>query len=117
MRRPLLTPRARRGAMEPATRLRQSPIPAILAVVGRGIRRMSAEFNSDRAGRDTGQIAEEVLQNLTTLPSGKVRVTVEIEAEIPNGVSEDIQLCASSRTVSSSREENVSGSGGERQRA
>ena len=41
-RRPFLTPRARRGAMEPATRLRKSPIPAILAVVGGGIRRMSA---------------------------------------------------------------------------
>src|SRR5208282_1918238 len=32
---------ARRGAMEPAIRLRQSAIPAILAVVGGGIRRMS----------------------------------------------------------------------------
>ena len=40
-RRPFLTPRARRGTMEPATRLRKSPIPAILAVVGGGIRRMS----------------------------------------------------------------------------
>ena len=30
--------------MEPATRLRKSPIPAILAVVGGGIRRMSANF-------------------------------------------------------------------------
>src|SRR5271166_2678545 len=30
-RRPFLTPRARRGAQEPATRFRESPMPAILA--------------------------------------------------------------------------------------
>jgi hypothetical protein len=41
-RRPILSPRARRGTMEPAKRLRKSPIPTILAVVGGGIRRMSA---------------------------------------------------------------------------
>ncbi len=42
-RRPFLTPPARRGAMQPATRLRTSPVPAILAVVGGCIRRMSVE--------------------------------------------------------------------------
>ena len=30
-----------------------------------------------------GQVAEEVLQIMTTLPGGKVTVTVEIEAEVP----------------------------------
>ena len=49
------------------------------------------EVNPDRAGRDMGQVAEEVLQHLTTLPSSKVRVTVEIEAEVPEGVSDDLQ--------------------------
>ena len=34
---------------------------------------------------------EEVLQHLTTLPGGKVKVTVEIEAEVPEGVSDDVQ--------------------------
>ena len=38
-----------------------------------------------------GQVAEEILQHLTTLPGGKVKVTVEIEAEVPDGVSEDVQ--------------------------
>ena len=45
----------------------------------------------DRAGCGMGDVAEEVLQNLTTLPGAKVRVTVEIEAEIPEGASGDTQ--------------------------
>ncbi len=45
----------------------------------------------DRAGRDMGVVAEEVLQNLTTLPGAIVRVTVEIEAEFPDGASADTQ--------------------------
>lgn len=38
-----------------------------------------------------GRIAEEVLQHLTTLPGSKVKVTVEISAEIPNGIPDDTQ--------------------------
>ena len=48
-------------------------------------------LNPDRAARDMGDVAEEVLQNLTTLPGAKVRVTVEIEAEFPEGVAADTQ--------------------------
>ena len=51
----------------------------------------TVEINPDRAGRDMGQVAEEVLQHLTTLKSGKVKVTVEIEAEVREGVSDDVQ--------------------------
>ena len=51
----------------------------------------TVEINADRAGRDMGQIAEEILQHLTTLPRSKVRVVVEIEAEIPEGVPDSIQ--------------------------
>ena len=51
----------------------------------------TVEINPDRAGRDMGQVAEEVLQHLTTLPGGKVKVTVEIEAEVAEGVSDDMQ--------------------------
>ncbi|MCY3810230.1 MAG: hypothetical protein OXH15_00340 [Gammaproteobacteria bacterium] len=47
--------------------------------------------NPDRPGRDMGDVAEEVLQNLTTLPGAKVRVTVEIEAEFPEGAPADTQ--------------------------
>ena len=48
-------------------------------------------FDPDRAARDTGKIAEEVLQHLTVLTKAKMRVTVEIDAEVPDGVSEDTQ--------------------------
>ena len=51
----------------------------------------TVEINPDRAGRDMGQVAEEVLQHLTTLPGGKTKVTVEIEAEVPEGMSDDMQ--------------------------
>lgn len=51
----------------------------------------TVEIDADRAGRDMGRIAEEVLQHLTTLPRSKVRVVVEIEAEIPEGVPDGIQ--------------------------
>ncbi len=51
----------------------------------------TVEIDPDRAGRDMGRVAEEVLQHLTTLPGGKVRVTVEIEAEVAEGVSGDVQ--------------------------
>jgi uncharacterized protein len=51
----------------------------------------TVEINPDRAGRDMGQVTEEVLQHLTTLPGAKVGVRVEIDAEIPNGVTDDVQ--------------------------
>ena len=51
----------------------------------------TVELDPDRAGRDMGQVAEEVLQHLTTLRGGKVRVTVEIAAEVAEGVSDDTQ--------------------------
>ena len=51
----------------------------------------TVQVDPDRAGRDMGKVAEEILQHLTTLPGGKVKVTVEIEAEVPEGVSGDVQ--------------------------
>jgi hypothetical protein len=57
-RRSFLPPRARRGTMEPATRLRRSPIPARLAIVGGGIRQMSAwrfSPSPDRLRRGDGR--------------------------------------------------------------
>ena len=51
----------------------------------------TADLDPNRAGRDMGRIAEEVLQHLTTLPGSKVKVTVEIQAGMPNGVAEDVQ--------------------------
>jgi len=55
----------------------------------------SVELDTERVGRDAGRIAEEVIQHLTTLSGASVRVVLEIEAEVPDGVPESTQ-----RTVS-----------------
>ena len=48
-------------------------------------------IDPNRAGRDVGRIAEEVLQHLTTLPRAGVRLTLEIEADAPDGIPDDVQ--------------------------
>lgn len=50
----------------------------------------STKLDPVRMGRDAGQIAEEVLQHLTTIPGSKVEVSVEIVAELPEGASEKL---------------------------
>jgi hypothetical protein len=52
-------------------------------------------MNPDRVGRDAGKIADEILSHLSTLPDARLKVSIEIEAEFPEGASEDVQ-----RTVS-----------------
>jgi hypothetical protein len=49
----------------------------------------SVALDPTRSGRDAGRIAEEVLQHLTTLPGASVSVTLEIQAETPNGIPEN----------------------------
>ena len=43
-----------------------------------------------RAGRDAGRIADEVITHLVGLVGSKVQVTLEIEAEIPEGASDTV---------------------------
>lgn len=43
-----------------------------------------------RINRDTSNITNEVIQHLTKLQGAKVKITMEIEAEIPEGVPEDV---------------------------
>jgi hypothetical protein len=43
-----------------------------------------------RAGRDAGRIADEVVAHLSGLVGAKVTVTLEVEAEIPGGVPENV---------------------------
>ena len=50
----------------------------------------AVEVSALRAGRDTGKIAEEVIQHLAALNGSSVKVTIEIEAEIPDGASEEL---------------------------
>jgi len=47
-------------------------------------------LNSERVGRDAGQIASEVIAHLTGLVGAKVNVTLEITAEIPDGAPEHV---------------------------
>ncbi len=48
----------------------------------------SVEIDAARIGRDAGKIAEEVVQHLAGTLGAKVKVTLEIEAEIHEGVSD-----------------------------
>jgi hypothetical protein len=42
-------------------------------------------LDADRIGRDAGKIAEEVVSHIAGLVGARVRVKLEIEAEIPGG--------------------------------
>ena len=50
----------------------------------------SVQLDQTRVGRDAGKIAEELISHLAGLPGVDVRVTLEIEAEIPEGAPETI---------------------------
>jgi len=50
----------------------------------------TAEMDTMRLGRDAGRIAEEIVQHLSTLPGARVRVRLEIEAELPDGAPEGV---------------------------
>ncbi len=48
------------------------------------------ELNPTRAGADAGEVAREVIVHLANLPGAQVRVTLEIEAEFPDGVPDHV---------------------------
>lgn len=50
----------------------------------------SVALDATRLGRDAGRIAEEVIAHLLGLEGASVRVTLEIEASLPNGVSDQV---------------------------
>ena len=54
-----------------------------------------------RVGRDAGRIADEVISHLSGLIGASVRVTLEIEAQVPQGVPENIvrTVTENSRTL------------------
>jgi hypothetical protein len=43
-----------------------------------------------RLGRDAAQIAEEVVQHLSRIIGAEVQITLEIQAELPDGASEKL---------------------------
>jgi predicted AAA+ superfamily ATPase len=50
----------------------------------------AVELDPLRLTRDAGQIAEAIVQHLTGLVGGDVKVRLEVEAEVPDGVPEDV---------------------------
>jgi hypothetical protein len=54
-----------------------------------------------RVGRDAGRIADEVITHLVGLVGSSVRVTLEIDAEIPDGAPDNVvrTVTENSRTL------------------
>ena len=50
----------------------------------------SVTLDTVRLGRDASQVAEEVVAHLAGLARAKVRVTLEIDAEVPDGIPEKL---------------------------
>lgn len=50
----------------------------------------SVQLDQTRVGRDAGRIAEELISHLAGLPGVNVKVTLEVEADIPEGAPETI---------------------------
>ena len=61
----------------------------------------TVDIDADRAARDMGKVAEEVLQHLSVLLGAKLQVTVEISATVPDGVPEETErtVTENSRTL------------------
>ena len=61
----------------------------------------SVELDPTRVGRDAGRIADEVISHLSGLVGANVKVTLEIEAEIPNGAPDNVvrTVTENSRTL------------------
>ena len=61
----------------------------------------AVSLNPTRVGRDASRIAEEVIAHLSGLIGSEVRVTLEIEADIPDGAPDDVvrTVTENSRTL------------------
>ena len=61
----------------------------------------AVNLNATRVGRDAGQVADEVIAHLAGLMGANVTVTLEIEAEIPDGAPEQVvrTVTENSRTL------------------
>ncbi|MDC1287384.1 AAA+ family ATPase, partial [Gammaproteobacteria bacterium] len=61
----------------------------------------AAVLDATRVGRDAGKIAEEVIAHLVGLVGATVTVTIEIDAEIPDGAPDNVvrTVTENSRTL------------------
>jgi hypothetical protein len=48
------------------------------------------ELDPERVGRDAGRIAEEIISHLAVQGDATVKITLEIEAELPAGASDSL---------------------------
>ncbi len=80
------------GGAPVATGPGNAPPPQAPAVPPRKPRRFhgSVVLSAERTGRDASRIAEEVIAHLSGLLGAQVRVTLEIEAEIPDGAPDHV---------------------------
>jgi len=60
------------------------PIPKVRRFHG------TVTLDSERVGRDAGRVSDEVIAHLAGLVGSSVQVTLEIEADVPNGVPEKV---------------------------
>lgn len=47
-------------------------------------------LDTERVGRDAGRIAEEIISHLAVQPGARVRITLEIDADLPAGAAEGL---------------------------
>ena len=50
----------------------------------------SVDLDPDRMGRNAAQIAEEVLAHLAALVGARLHISLEIDAEVPKGIPENV---------------------------
>jgi predicted AAA+ superfamily ATPase len=50
----------------------------------------TVDLSPERVGRDAGKIAEEVISHLSGIVGSSLTITLEIEADVPNGVPEKV---------------------------
>jgi len=48
------------------------------------------ELNPLRVGRDAGRIAEEIISHLATQNGARLTITLDIDAELPDGASDSL---------------------------
>lgn len=77
------------GAATAGVEMTGSPTPPIPSPKPKRFH-ATVKLDSSRIGRDAGRIAEEIIQHLTVLPDSTVEVIMEIQAEVPSGVPENV---------------------------
>lgn len=100
---PVATPDGRLDEDFELTGPNTAPADGEAATPTRQLRRFhgSVALDPARVGRDAGRIAEEVIAHLSGLVGATVKVTLEVDAEIPSGASDHVvrTVTENSRTL------------------